>query len=122
HLVEHAFGLAIEVAFNSESRELVWHDSHCPTWSVSLRRATILIGTIGLDFRRSFIFVAVAEGAEAPLHPDGVAGKVSGALGALGRYNDPTADDGIFSEFGQVSVSSARCHPGDFILRRECSI
>ena len=112
-------GLTVEVTLNSESRELVGHHTHRPARRVALRRTAILIGAIGLDLRRSLVFIAVAEGTESPLHFYGIAGEVSGTFGAVGRNNDPAADDGVFSEFGQVIVSSTRCHPGEFILRRE---
>ena len=39
HLVEHAFGLAVQVALNAQRRELVGNDANGPTRCVPLRAA-----------------------------------------------------------------------------------
>ena len=113
HFVEHAFGLAVKVALDSERGEFVRHHAHCPAGRVTLRLGAILVGTIGLNFRRGLAFVSVAKRAKAALHLYRFAGKVSGAFGAVGGNNYPAADDGVFSEFGQKIGSSTRCHPGN---------
>src|SRR5438105_15343119 len=50
HLVKHPLGLAIEITFNSESGKFIGNYAHGPSLSIALRRATVLAGTIGLDF------------------------------------------------------------------------
>ena len=97
HLVEHAFGLLVEVAFDAERREFVRDYSNCPAGSVFLRSAAVGVGAVGKDFRRRLAFIAVAEGTEATFDLDGLAHEVGRALGAVGRNDYPSAYDGVFS-------------------------
>src|SRR5579864_14140 len=109
HLVEHALGLAVQIAFNSQSGEFVRDHPHSPAGRIALRRTAILVGPVGLNLRRGLAFVPVAEGAETALHFYCVAGKVSGALGSVGRNDDPATDDRVFSKFRQfTSIPPAR--------------
>src|SRR5581483_10512796 len=98
HLVEHAFGLAIQIAFDSQGREFVGNDAYGPARRIALRRRTsIRIRPIGLNLRRSLGLVSIAEGAEATLDAHPFAGKIRGTLGAIGGDDHPTANNGIFS-------------------------
>src|SRR5262249_27810404 len=102
HLVEHAFGLSIEVALNSQCRKFVRHHPNRPTRSIRLRLTSVLIGTVGLYLWGSLALVAGAERAESAPHLYRITGKIGGTLGAVARNNHPAADDGVFSEFGQT--------------------
>ena len=65
HPVEHAFGLAIQIAFDTQRRKLVRNDPNGPPGSVAQwRRAAVGIGTVCLDFRGCLALIARAEGAE----------------------------------------------------------
>src|SRR5690348_1211127 len=64
HLVEHAFGLSVEIAFNSEGREFVGNDPNGPAWRIPLRSSPVVAGPIGLNFRRCLAFVSVTKRAE----------------------------------------------------------
>src|SRR5262249_39987212 len=53
HLVEHAFGLTVQIAFNSERGKLVRNYSHRPARGIALHSgATIRVRAIRMDLRR----------------------------------------------------------------------
>ena len=106
HAVEHALGLAVQIALDAECRKLVGNHAHRPARSIALgRRPAVGVGAVGLDLRRSLGFVAVTEGAEAASDFDRLAGEVGRTLGAVGRNNDPAAHDRIFSKLRQLLKS-----------------
>src|SRR5579871_1800199 len=94
HLVEHAFGLTIEIALDAQRGEFVGHHAHRPAGRVALRRAAVLAGPVGLDFGRGFVFVAVTEGAKTALDLYLFTGKIGGPFGPVGGNDDPPADYG----------------------------
>src|SRR4051794_637021 len=60
HFVEHAFGLSIEVAFNSQSWKLVWNYPYGPSRGVARRRrSAILARTVSLDLRRRLCLISI---------------------------------------------------------------
>src|SRR5579884_2149275 len=104
HLVEHALGLPVQIAFNTQGRELVGNDANGPARGVfRRRRPTVGIGAISLDFRRSLVFVAVAEGTKTASEFYRFPGEVRGTFGAIGRNNDPATHNGVFPQFRQCS-------------------
>src|ERR1700747_744718 len=103
HLVEHALGLAIQIAFNPQGRKLVRDDAHGPARSIAQgRRTAIRIRPVGLNLGWSFSLVPRAEGAEAAFNAHTFAYKICGTLGAIGGNDHPPAHDWIFSKFGQL--------------------
>src|ERR1700676_951501 len=102
HLVKHALGLLVQASFYAKRRELVGNDAHRPTWSVLHGSAAIGARPIGQNFRWSFIFVAVAEGAKPSPDLDRFAREVGRTLGAIRGNNHPSAHDGVFSQFRHV--------------------
>src|SRR6201997_1547120 len=103
HLVEHALGLAIQIAFNPQGRKLVGDDAHGPARSIAQgRRTAIRIRPVGLNLGWSFSLVPGAEGAEAAFNAHTLAYKICGTLGAIGGNDHPPAHDWIFSKFGQL--------------------
>ena len=103
HAIEHALGLAIQIALNAERRELVGHHAHGPARRIALgRRPAVGVRAVRLDLRRSLGFVAITKGTEAASDFDRLAGEVSRALGPVGRNDDPAAHDRIFSKFRQA--------------------
>src|SRR5262249_29816256 len=114
HLVEHALGLAINVALDTQCWKLVGDHAHAPAGRIGQSFGpSIGHGTIAEHFRGRLAFVSRAEGTEAAFHFHGFANKVGRALGAVGRNNDPTASNGIFSQLRQLFSSSYL----EFILR-----
>ena len=103
HPVEHALGLAVQVAFDSQRREFVGHDAHRPAGRIALgRRPAVRVGTISLNFGRSLALISGTERAEAALDLYGFAHEIGGTFGAIGGDDNPAADDGVFSEFRQL--------------------
>src|SRR5437764_2266553 len=50
HAIEHAFGLTVQVAFDSQGREFVRNYTDGPAWGIALwGRASIVVGTVGLN-------------------------------------------------------------------------
>ena len=85
HLVEHAFGLTAQIPFDAKSGEFIGNYAHRPARGIALRRGSaIRIRAISLNFRRSLVFVSVAERAKAALQFDSLAHEVGRALGAVG--------------------------------------
>jgi len=77
HAVKHALGLAVEIALDAKCGELVGNHAHCPTGRVALRRrATVRIGAVGLDLRRSLRFVTVTKRTEPPSYLHSVTSKI----------------------------------------------
>src|SRR5262249_33750693 len=106
HAVEHALGLAVEIALDTESRKLVWHHPYRPTRRIALRRrAAIGIGAVSLNFRRRLGFVPIAERAESAFDFDCLTGEVRGAFCTICRNDYPAADNGVFSELRQLRFS-----------------
>src|SRR5262249_53949779 len=98
HLVEHSFGLLVEIAFDDQRGELVRDDAHRPTGRIPLRRATVRAGPVGHDFWRRLALVAVTKGTKSsPLDLDGFTQKIAGTLGAIGGDDDPTTHNRVFS-------------------------
>ena len=97
HLVEHALGLFIQIAFNAERRKFVRYHPHRPARAVFLRSAAVCAGAIGQNLRRCLALIAVTEGAETTLDPHGFAHKVGWPLGAICRNDHPSAHNGVFS-------------------------
>ena len=85
HLVEHTFGLAVQVSLNAKRWKFVGHDPDRPTWGITLRRwAAVRVGAVSLYFGWSLILVAVAEGAEATPNFHSLPNEIGGPLGAVG--------------------------------------
>src|SRR5262249_2391618 len=85
HLVKHAFGLAVQVAFNSEGRKLIGHNAHRPSRCMPLWRGPpIRIWAVGLNFRWCLAFVTVAEGAKPTLVLDAFTEKIGRSLSTIG--------------------------------------
>src|SRR5262249_16399176 len=98
HLVEHAFSLTAETAFNSECKELVRNNAQSPSRRVALRWGTaIWARTIGLNFRWGLGFIAIAERTESTLYLDAFPQEITRTLGPVGRDNDPAAHNRVFS-------------------------
>ena len=97
HLVEHAFGLLVEIAFDAERGELIGDYANGPAGAVFLGRAAVGAGAVGQDLWRRLALIAIAEGAEAALDPHGFAHKVGRAFSAIGGNDYPSAHDGVFS-------------------------
>src|SRR5215472_1844545 len=103
HLVEHALGLAIEIAFDAQGGKFVRNHAHSPTGSIPLWwRPAVQVRAIRLDFRGSLAFVAGAKGTESSLDPHSFAHKIRGPLGSIRGDNNPTSDDRVFPEFRQL--------------------
>src|SRR2546426_9619698 len=103
HLVEHALGLAVQIALDAEGRELVGNHAHRPARAVALwRRSSIGIGTIGLNLRGSLILVTVTKGTKTTLEFDSLPHEIRGTFGAVGRNNDPPSYNRIFSKLRQA--------------------
>ena len=110
HTVKHALGLAVEVTLDAERGKFIGNYAHRPTRCVALRRrSAIRIRAISLNFRRSLVFVSVAERAKAALQFDSLAREVSRALGAVGRNDYPPAYNWIFSKLRQALILSNEC-------------
>ena len=102
HPVEHALGLAVQVALNTQGRKLVRNHPYCPSRSVALqRRGPIRVRTICLNLRRSLAFVPITERAKAAFQFHSVTGKVSWTLCAVGRNNHPPAYNWVFPQLRQ---------------------
>ena len=101
HLVEHAFGLAVQIAFDAQCRKLIRNYAHCPARTVALRRrAAIRVRAVGLNLRRCFTLVAITKRAEAALDFHSLPDKIGRTLGTVGRDNYPSSDDRVFSKLG----------------------
>src|ERR1700688_377679 len=99
HSVEHAFGLAVERAFNPESGKFVWYHAYGPSRGIALRcRSAVRSRTIRLNLRRGLALVPVAKRAEATFQLDVFSRKIGRPLGAIGRNNHPAANNRIFSK------------------------
>src|SRR3954453_24230688 len=118
HLVEHAFGLAVQIAFDAKGGKLIRDSPNRPARGIFLWWRPAILRTIGLDLGRGLALVSITEGTEAAPHLYCFTGKVSRTLGAVGRDNDPAANNRIFSEFGQVNVSSAPLPPWVTLILR----
>src|SRR5581483_1945940 len=102
HAVKHTFGLAVQAAFYTQGRKLIGHHTDCPTRGIALRwRASIRIGTIGLNFRWRLALVSIAERAKSALDLYRVTRKIGGPFGPVGGDDHPAANDGVFSELRQ---------------------
>ena len=98
HLVEHAFGLFVEVAFDPECRKFVGHNAYGPAWAVFHGRRAVRAWAIRQNLRWSLALVAVVERTKAAsLGLERFPGKVGGALGAIRGNNHPSSHDGVFS-------------------------
>src|ERR1019366_7690433 len=97
HLVKHALGLLVQIAFDAERRELVRDDPDRPTRTVFLSRTAVGAWAIGQYLRRRLAFIAIAEGAESALDLHRFAHKVGRPPGAIRGNNHPPATDGVFS-------------------------
>src|ERR1700730_6371009 len=123
HAVKHALSLAIEVALDTERGELVGNHPHRPARRVALEgRPAVGIGTVGLDLGGSFGLVAVTEGAGTAFDFDCFTSEIGRALGAIGRNNDPSAYDWVFSKFRQLLKSFPQNEANKDILSQEGNI
>src|ERR1039458_1240394 len=93
HLVEHAFGLTVQAAFDSEGGKLVRHHAYRPVRGVTRRP----IWAIRQHFGRRLAFIAVAERAKAALQFHRLTAEVVRAFGAIGRNDYPSSQDWIFA-------------------------
>ena len=101
HLVEHAFGRAVQTAFNAQRRKFVGDYAHPPSRRVARRLRPADDGrAVAQHFGRRLVLVARTKRAESALHLDGLAGKICGPLGAIGGDDHPAAGDRIFSKLG----------------------
>src|SRR5262249_15757137 len=90
HLVVHAFGTALEVAFNSKRGEFVGDNAHAPTRRIATHPIAVG-GPISQDLRRSFVCVTGTKRAEPPFKFGALTGKITGTFGAIGRDDDPAS-------------------------------
>src|SRR5215469_3368696 len=103
HLVEEPFGLAVQITFDPQRRELVGDHSHSPSGHVALRRrAAIRIRPICLDFRRRLGLIPRTERTESAPDSDSLTHEICGTFGAIGRDDYPAADNWIFPKLRQV--------------------
>ena len=96
HLVVQPLAPPVERALDLERGELVGYHAHGPAGTVG-RPAP---GPIGEDLRRRAVLVAGAERAEMLLLLVGDRDEAGGPAAALGRDDDPAADDRILAQLG----------------------
>src|SRR5579859_260184 len=95
HLVKHAVGLAVQVAFDAKRGELVGHHAQVPSRGI----APVVAGTVRQNLGRRLLFVPGTERAEASaLDLDALAGEVARAPRAVSGNDDPASRNGIFSQ------------------------
>jgi len=101
HLVKHTFGRAIQIAFNSQSGKLVGHNADTPAGRVVGRLRPPGNGrAVAQHLGRRLAFVAGAKWTEPAFLLDGLADKIRRAFRPVGRDDDPTTRDRVFSQFG----------------------
>src|SRR5947209_18750692 len=95
HLVEHAIGLAVNVALDAQCGKLVRNHTQVPAGSIT----AIFAWAVSEYFRRRLAFVAGTERAEArSLDVGALTREVAGTLGAVGRDNDQASGYRIFAK------------------------
>src|SRR5579872_5197444 len=99
HAVKHAFGLPVQISFDSERRKLIGDHAHGPSRCIPLRtRSTVRIGTIRLNFRRRLALVPITEGTKSSLNLHIFPNKIGWALRPVGRDDHPASNNRIFSK------------------------
>src|SRR5664280_1601962 len=93
HLVEHALGLPVQAALDSECRKLVGHHAYRPIRCVTRSAVRAIRQHLG----RGLAFIAVAERAKATLHFHRLTAEVGGTFGAIGGNDYPSSNDWIFA-------------------------
>ena len=97
HLVKHALGLLIQIAFDAKRRKLVWNHADRPTRTVFQRSVAVGAWAVRQDLRRGLAFIAIIERTESAFDLYRLAHKVGRPLGAIRGNNHPPAHDGVFS-------------------------
>src|SRR5260221_8986752 len=93
HAVEQSLAFAVEIPFDSKRRKFIGDHSHLPARSV--RAASV--AAILQNFRRRFRFIAITKGTNSRSRNfDALPQKIRGALGTVGRNDDPSSRDGGF--------------------------
>src|SRR6516165_5676791 len=93
HLVEHAFGLTVQAAFDTQGRKLIRHHSNCPACGVALSP----IWPVREHLGGGFTFITWAKRTKPAFLPDRLADEVRGALGPVSRDDYPASNDRIFA-------------------------
>ena len=97
HPVIEPLRLAVKVAFNAKHGKLIRDYT-----SVPARRVRRSAASKRQDFRRSPAFITGTKRAYAYVLRNYLgAREIGGALGAIGRYDDPAAGNWVFSELRQ---------------------
>src|SRR5579864_1631245 len=100
HAVKHSLRLAIQIALDPQSRELVGHNTNGPSRGVPLRRGpSVRVRTVCLNLGRCLALVSVAKRAKSALNLHILANKIGWALRTIRRNNHPAPYDRIFSKF-----------------------
>jgi hypothetical protein len=101
HVVEAVAG-TVKVTFDLQDGEFIGYYANLP-----VRGGVAIVVSVVVDhyLGRGLILIAGAEGAKAALYRLRALSKLRGAFTALGRYDDPTPNDGIFSKLGHGFLS-----------------
>src|SRR5271169_4596448 len=103
HLVEQAFALAVDFAFNSQRRETIRNHANVPASGVR----SAAVSSINQNFRWSFGFVTRAEWTiHRGFGKHTVPHKIHWPLSAIRGNNHPSTSNGILTQLRQVAPST----------------